>query len=160
MSVKYTKCRVTNEKIPIIFSYGIQPIANDFNNTKSFSKDTKFEMKTAFNQKNYLFQLVKAPKPAKLFNKNYSFLSSTSKNMKIHFKKIADKIKLLYLKKTGSIMEIGCNDGIFLKNFKNYNHYGIEPSKNVFLKSKNLKLNVYNYFFNSNTDLLENSGLQ
>ena len=61
MSIKYTKCRVTNEKIPIIFSYGIQPIANDFNNAKNFSKDNKFEMKTAFN-KNYLFQLVDALK--------------------------------------------------------------------------------------------------
>ena len=151
MSIKYTKCRVTNEKIPIIFSYGIQPIANDFNNAKNFSKDTKFEMKTAFNKKNYLFQLADAPKPVKLFNKNYSFLSSTSKNMEIHFKTIANKIKLKHLKKNGSIMEIGCNDGIFLKNFKKYNHYGIEPSRNVFLKSKNLKLNVYNYFFNSNT---------
>ena len=48
-------------------------------------------MKTAFN-KNYLFQLVDAPKPVKLFNKNYSFLSSTSKNMEIHLKRLPIKL--------------------------------------------------------------------
>ena len=51
-------------------------------------------------------------------------------------------------------MEIGCNDGIFLKNFKNYNHYEL-PSRNVFLKSKNLKLNVYNYFLIQNVKNLK-----
>jgi hypothetical protein len=44
-------------------------------------------------------------------------------------------------------MEIGCNDGIFLQNFKNFDHLGIEPSKNVYTISKSKKLNVINSFF-------------
>ena len=44
-------------------------------------------------------------------------------------------------------MEIGCNDGIFLQNFKNLNHLGIEPSKNVWQISKSKNLNVINSFF-------------
>ena len=47
-----------------------------------------------------------------------------------------------------SILEIGCNDGVFLENFKNSTHLGVEPSKNVFKLSKKRKLNVDNSFFN------------
>lgn len=143
---KFTKCKVTGKKIPIIFNFGKMPIANNF--AKTVNQNNLYEMKIAFNQSNGLFQLVEAPKPKKLFNDSYAFLSSTSKHMKKHFKKIAGEIKKKETKKNFNIMEIGCNDGIFLKNFKNYNHLGIEPSKNVYDISKLKKLNVENSFFN------------
>ena len=84
--------------------------------------------------------------------KNYltitmAFLSSTSDYMTKHFETMAERIKKKELKKNSYVMEIGCNDGIFLKNFKNYNHLGIEPSKNVYKISKLKKLNVINSFF-------------
>ena len=52
--------------------------------------------------------------------------------MTLHFKKYFDWSRK-YLKKDSKIIEIGSNDGTFLKNFKkaNYTHLGIEPSKNV-----------------------------
>ena len=57
--------------------------------------------------------------------------------MKEHFKTIAENKKI---KKESRIMEI--DDGIFLQNFKNYNHLGIEPSSNVCKISK-LKTQCY-----------------
>tara|TARA_A100001015_G_scaffold223682_1_gene252001 strand:- start:1565 stop:2794 length:1230 start_codon:yes stop_codon:yes gene_type:complete len=144
---KQTNCKVTGKKIPIVFNFGKMPIANEF--SKIVSQKNFYEMKIAFNENNGVFQLVDAPKPKKLFNKNYAFLSSTSYFMKDHFKKIANKIKKR-MKSKFSIMEIGCNDGIFLQNFRSYNHLGVEPSKNVFNISKSKKLNVVNSFFNMN----------
>ena len=146
MSIKleYTKCKITGQKIPIVFNFGKMPIANNF--SKEVDKKNFYQMKIAFNEQNGLFQLVNAPKPTKLFNSNYAFLSSTSNSMRIHFKKIAKKIKKK-LKKNSKIMEIGSNDGIFLQNFKHYNHLGIEPSTNVYKISKSKKLNVINSFF-------------
>ena len=146
MSLKkqFTKCKVTGQKVPIIFNFGKMPIANNFSNT--FDKKNLYEMKIAFNESNGLFQLVSAPKPKKLFNDNYAFMSSTSNSMKIHFKKVANNIKKM-MKKNSKIMEIGCNDGIFLQNFKNFDHLGIEPSKNVCDVSRSKKLNVLNSFF-------------
>ena len=44
-------------------------------------------------------------------------------------------------------MEIGCNDGIFLQNFKNFKHLGIEPSKNVCNISRSKNIKVLNSFF-------------
>ena len=143
--MKYCKCNITGKKIPIIFSYGSMPIANDF--SKKINKKKNYNMQIAFNKENGIFQLVSAPKPKKLFNKNYAFLSSTSNSMKQHFKKVAHNIKRRFRKKNFKIMEIGCNDGIFLQNFKNLNHLGIEPSKNVWQISKSKNLNVINSFF-------------
>ena len=141
---EYTKCKVTGEKIPVIFNFGKMPIANNF--SKNYTKKNLYKMKIAFNESNGLFQLVDAPKPKKLFNENYAFMSSTSKSMQIHFKEIARKIMKM-MRKNSRIMEIGCNDGIFLKNFKNFNHLGIEPSKNVCDISRSKKLKVVNSFF-------------
>ena len=91
LKTKFTKCKVTGQKIPIIFNFGRMPIANNFSN--KVDKKNLYEMKIAFNENNGLFQLVNAPKPKKLFNDSYAFISSTSHSMKIHFKKIAYNIK-------------------------------------------------------------------
>jgi tRNA G46 methylase TrmB len=50
-----------------------------------------------------------------------------------HFKKYFEWVKKKYLNKKSNVIEIGSNDGSFLKNFKNgnFNHLGAEPSKNV-----------------------------
>ena len=144
--MRYCKCKITGEKIPVILSYGNMPIANDF--SKKINKKDNYKMQIAFNEKNGVFQLVSAPKPKKLFNKNYAFMSSTSKNMQKHFTQVSEIIKKRFLKNKFKIMEIGCNDGIFLQNFKKFNHLGVEPSKNVFRISKSKKLNVVNSFFN------------
>ena len=65
---KYTKCRVTGQKIPIIINFGKMPIANNF--SQNVDKKNFYNMSVAFNENNGLFQLVSAPKPKKLFNKN------------------------------------------------------------------------------------------
>ncbi len=142
--MEFTKCKVTGQKIPVIFNFGKMPIANNF--SKKVNKKNLYQMKIAFNESNGLFQLVNAPKPKKLFNNNYAFISSTSKSMQIHFNSVAKNIKKM-MNKNSKIMEIGCNDGIFLQNFKKFDHIGVEPSKNVFNISKSKKLNVLNSFF-------------
>ena len=65
LKTQYTKCKVTGQKIPIIFNFGKMPIANNF--SKNHTKQNLYEMKIAFNESNGLFQLVDAPKPKKLF---------------------------------------------------------------------------------------------
>ncbi len=144
LKMEFTKCKVTGQKIPVIFNFGKMPIANNF--SKKVNKKNLYQMKIAFNESNGLFQLVNAPKPKKLFNNNYAFISSTSKFMQTHFNSVAKNIKKM-MNKNSKIMEIGCNDGIFLQNFKKFDHIGVEPSKNVFNISKSKKLNVLNSFF-------------
>ena len=56
-----------------------------------------------------------------------------------------------FLNRKSKVIEIGSNDGTFLRNFKTsgYEHLGIEPSKNVANYSKKInKVKVKNEFFN------------
>ena len=70
-----------------------------------------------------------------------------------HFKNYFKWVKKKFLSKKSKIIEIGSNDGSFLKNFEknNFDHLGFEPSKNVADYSrKNYRVNVFNGFFNTN----------
>ena len=54
-----------------------------------------------------------------MFNKNYPFYTSSSKFMINHFKNFSNWIKKKFkMDKDFKILEIGSNDGTFLKNFK------------------------------------------
>lgn len=150
MTFKFSKCFLTGKKIPIVINFGKMPIANKFHKNQK-EMVTYFNMNLSFNKKYSLAQLSNAPSPKKLFNEEYAFLSSTSKNMEIHFKMAAQEIKNKFYGKKISILEIGCNDGIFLKNFKNQDHIGIEPAKNVAVIAKNNNLKILNEFLNLNT---------
>jgi methylation protein EvaC len=58
-----------------------------------------------------------------------------------------------YVKKKFSpkkILEIGSNDGIFLKNFNNILRVGVEPCKNLALITNKLGIKTYANFWNTN----------
>ena len=143
------KCRITKEQCKIFLNLGKMPIANGFLKKKNFKNEFFFPLKVSFCKSLSLVQLVSHPKPSKMFNKNYPFYTSSSNSMVKHFKKYANWIKKKYLKKNSSLLELGSNDGTFLKNFdKNY-CIGFEPSKSVHDVAKSKKLLSINKFFNS-----------
>ena len=114
-------------------SFGKMPIANGFLNKKNFNNEFYFNMEVGFSSSISLFQLNDHPAPKLMFNNNYPFFTSSSKYMVKHFKKYSSWIKKNYYNNVKNIIEIGSNDGSFLKNFKSKktNILGIEPSKNV-----------------------------
>ena len=81
-----------------------------------------------------MVQLVDQPDREQMFNEEYPFFSGTSKVMEAHFKEFADHAIKDYISDDSPfVVEIGSNDGIMLKNFKEkgIRHLGIEPSENV-----------------------------
>ena len=143
------KCRITNNKCKIFLDLGKMPIANGFLKKKQFAKEYFFSLKVAFSEKLSLVQLVNHPNPSKMFNKNYPFYSSSSSFMIGHFKKYATWIKKKFLKKGDKILELGSNDGTFLKNFdSNYYSIGYEPSESVHKVALSNDVNSINNFFN------------
>tara|TARA_B110000008_G_scaffold278945_1_gene324243 strand:+ start:991 stop:2187 length:1197 start_codon:yes stop_codon:yes gene_type:complete len=146
-------CKITNNKIKPFMSFGLMPIANGFLEKKNFKNEFLFKMEVGFSKDISLFQLNDHPKPKLMFNKNYPFFTSSSKNMVNHFKNYSKWIKKNYFKNPKNVIEIGSNDGTFLKNFKNTkaNILGIEPSKNVALLANKRKINTINKFFNFKT---------
>ena len=74
-------------------------------------------MEVGFSEKISLFQLNKFSNPKVIHSVNYPFYTASSEYMKTHFKKYADWVQKEYLKSHSKLIEVGSNDGTFLKNF-------------------------------------------
>ena len=146
-------CKITKKRIKPFMSFGLMPIANGFLKKEYFKKEFLFKMEVGFSKEISLFQLNDHPKPKLMFNKNYPFFTSSSKYMIKHFKEYSNWVKKYYFKKTRKVIEIGSNDGTFLKNFKSPKTeiLGIEPSKNVATVAMKKKINTINKFFSFKT---------
>ncbi len=144
------KCKITNKNIEDLMSFGNMPIANGFLKSNEIDKEYFFEMKVGLSPEIGLFQLTNFPKVEMMFHDNYPFFTNSSNYMKKHFKDYANSITDNYIKSANDkIIEIGCNDGTMLKNFKDKNitSLGIDPSGNVAQIAKDKGLNVINDFF-------------
>lgn len=144
------RCKITNQHIKPFMSFGKMPIANAFLKKKDFNKEFFFNLEVGFSNKVSLFQLNDHPKPKQMFNSKYPFFTSSSVQMIKHFKNYANWIKKNYLKNFKNLIEIGSNDGTFLKNFEKnkYDVLGFEPSSNVAKISKKKGIKTINDFFN------------
>ena len=146
-------CKITGKKIKPFMSFGRMPIANGFLKKENFKKEFSFKMEVGFSKDLSLFQLNDHPTPKSMFNKNYPFFTSSSKYMIKHFKEYSSWIKKNYSNNIKKIIEIGSNDGSFLRNFKSKktNILGIEPSSNVANIAKKNGIKTINSFFSYKT---------
>jgi nucleoside-diphosphate-sugar epimerase len=136
-------------KLKRVVSLGYQPLANNLLNKKEEKCDL-YPLEVNFCEKCYNCQLSVAVDPKKMFL-NYLYTSSTSKLFKEHFINAANKyVKDFKLnKKKSYIIDIGSNDGIALKPFKDlgFKHIlGIEPAKNLSKLANKNKIKTYNGF--------------
>ena len=118
---------------------------------KRFLNEYFYDLKVGYSETSCLLQLVEQPEPEKMFHEEYAFFR-TSKLMTKHFSEWASKI-LDTKADSNFIIEIGCNDGIFLQNFVGTNHrcLGVEPSKNVAAVAKTKGIPIKNKFMNKET---------
>tara|TARA_B100000029_G_C17582522_1_gene960063 strand:- start:1149 stop:2351 length:1203 start_codon:yes stop_codon:yes gene_type:complete len=144
------KCKVSGKKITPFMSFGKMPMANGFLDKEEFKDEFFYELEVGFSEDNFLFQVNDHPKSNKIFNDKYPFYTHKSTYMTNHFRDYFNWIKKNFITNKSKVIEIGSNDGTFLKNFKNNNieHIGFEPSKNVASLSKQSGINVLNEFFN------------
>ena len=128
-------CRCCDSKnLKRVISLGYQPLANNLLDS-STGKDEVFPLEVNYCQDCYNCQLSYTVEAEKLFS-HYLYLSSTGLSFVNHFKEAATSyIKQFNLNKDYSqIIDIGSNDGIALKPFKDLgfkNILGIEPAKNL-----------------------------
>ena len=144
-------CRVTGSKLTEVLTFGKQPLGNGFLLPQNFANEYFYEMSLGFSEESMMLQLIHQPSPEVMFHKEYAFFSSTSRNMELHFKNFAQSvIDSGYLQgKDPFVIELGCNDGIMLKNFadRSIRHLGIEPSKNVADKANQIGVKTVTEFF-------------
>ena len=144
-----------NMDLKRVVSLGYHPLANNLLNKKN-EKCELYPLELNYCPVCHNCQLSVAVDPRKMFS-NYLYTSSTSKSFKNHFISAAKKyIKEFKLNKKSLIIDIGSNDGVALKPFKDFgykNILGIEPATNLsklanknniktfngYLEKKNLK---------------------
>ncbi len=154
MLMKYYKfdCRSCgNKKLKRVVSLGYQPLANNLLDKKNNDSDL-YPLEVNFCENCFNCQLSVSVDPKKMFT-NYLYTSSTSKIFRDHFIKASTKyIKEFNLKPNKSyIIDVGSNDGVALKPFKDLKFkkiLGIEPAKNLAKLANKNKIKTFNGFLN------------
>jgi nucleoside-diphosphate-sugar epimerase/SAM-dependent methyltransferase len=150
MSCYKFDCRSCGEtKLKRVVSLGYQPLANNLLKNKNEKTDF-YPLEMNYCPRCHNCQLSISIEPKKMFS-NYLYTSSTSKSFREHFVNASKKyIKELKLKpKKSYIIDIGSNDGVALKPFKDLgfqNIVGIEPAKNLAKIANKNKIKTLNFF--------------
>ena len=111
---------------------GKQPIANSFlasNSKKSLSSEFFYNLSVSFDTENFLVSITNPVNPKIQYTDQYAHRASESTTMRNAFKKIANKLKKKF--KPRIVMEIGSNDGVFIRNFSKKKIIAVEPCKNL-----------------------------
>ena len=144
------ECRsCENINLKRVVSLGYQPLANNLLNKKE-EKCELYPLEVNYCPNCHNCQLSVAVDPKKMFS-NYLYTSSTSSLFRNHFVEATKSyIKQLKLKpKKSYIIDIGSNDGIALKPFKDLGFnkiLGIEPAKNLAKLANKNKIKTFNGF--------------
>ena len=128
---------------------GLQPLANKFLTKKDLLKEKSenyYRLELGFNTKSRLVSILNTISSKRMFDNKYPYRASMSKTMLNSFKNLADKINNKF--KPNFIMEIGSNDGSFIKNFNKKKAIGIEPCSNMAKITRNMGYKTYTNFWN------------
>jgi dTDP-4-dehydrorhamnose 3,5-epimerase-like enzyme/2-polyprenyl-3-methyl-5-hydroxy-6-metoxy-1,4-benzoquinol methylase len=142
-------CRVCNSRnLILIHSFGLSPLANNLaDNKKSRASTYPLELNYCKDCNN--IQLNVVVDPTVLFNE-YLYTSSTSQFFVSHFEELAsDLVEKLNLDKESVVVDIGSNDGIFLKPLieRNIKTIGVEPASNLAKDANKNNLETINSYF-------------
>ena len=123
---------------------GMQPLANSFLKSKK-KREFKYNLSIGFDTKNFLVSLMKTVNPKKQYTKFYAHRASESKTMREAFRSVGKRlIKRFNPKLT---LEIGSNDGVFIKNFRKDKVISIEPCLNLARITKKNGFKTYANFW-------------
>jgi hypothetical protein len=146
-------CRLCNGNLKTVLEFGETPLANSYPKTKDETEPliplTVVKCKDCGH-----VQLQETVNPHTLFD-NYLYASSDSPSLRNHFAEYAKDIRARFSQKDYDyfqIMDIGCNDGILLREFHNLgyiNLLGVEPAANIAaIAQKEIPMSkIYNEYF-------------
>lgn len=148
-----TSCRSCgNKHLERVASLGESPLANNL--TDSFDeKSETFPLEMNYCPKCHNCQLSVVVPPEKMFD-NYLYTSSTAASFRKHFEDAADKyISEFGLNQDTLVVDIGSNDGIFLKPLRDrgIKILGVEPAKNIAKVANKNKITTLNAYFDVKT---------
>ena len=121
---------------------GKQPIANGFLYEDSIDNEYFFNLGVGFDEETKLVTQTEYVDGELMFNDDYVYRGSMSKTMRDHFKLLSDKIS-----PEAKILEIGSNDGVFIKHFDTKNAIAVEPCGNFAKETQDMGYTTYAEFW-------------
>jgi len=125
---------------------GKQPIANGFLYKDQIKDEYFFNLGVAFDEDTKLITQTEYVDPPLMFNDEYVYRGSMSQTMREHFKELSG-----VLWKNDSpmpkILEIGSNDGVFLKHWPTDSTVAVEPCGNFAKETQDMGYTTYAEFW-------------
>tara|TARA_B100000959_G_scaffold282075_1_gene347672 strand:- start:75 stop:2471 length:2397 start_codon:yes stop_codon:yes gene_type:complete len=148
-SYKFNCRSCGNTNLKRVVSLGFQPLANNLLNKKNDECES-YPLELNYCPSCHNCQLSVSVDPKKMFS-NYLYLSSVSDTFKKHFIEAASKYteEFKLSPKKSYIIDIGSNDGVALKPFRDMGFkkiLGIEPAKNLAKLANKNKIKTINCF--------------
>ena len=136
---------------------GKQPIANKFLKKDELGDEFFYDLKVVFDEDTKLVSLRNFVKPELMFNEDYVYHTSLSVPMVEHFKNTSEMLMKEFNPLT--VMEIGSNDGAFLKNWPNDYSIGVEPCGNFANVTEDMGYQTYSEFWTTElSEKIKNDG--
>ena len=148
-------CRLcSSSELTSVLKLASTPPANAFVCKKDLDKDQKkYPLEVFFCESCSHLQLVEVVDPIELFE-NYVYVSGTSKVFINHFAEYAKSIVEKYNPSFESyVLDIGSNDGTFLKFFKEmgFSVIGVDPAREISKKAQEDGIIMFTDFFTLET---------
>lgn len=144
-------CRICSSKdLELVLDLGNQPWCNNFLTKSELGKEKYYPLALIFCNKCSLVQLNYTVKKEIMFS-DHTYLSGVTNSLSAHFKDLRDEvIKKFKIKTAKTILDIGSNDGTFLKHFKaiKWKVLGVEPAKRIAKIANKTGIKTLNKFFN------------
>lgn len=142
----------SSSKFDLVINLGEHPLVNSLISKDNLQKkDPTFKIKVFQCRKCKLVQIKDVIDANEIYKKvDYLYFSSDMPSLDKYFKLYADDLKKRFLKKNNFVVEIGSNDGVMLRFFKNsHKILGIDPATNVVLRSIKKGVPAIPMFFGS-----------
>jgi len=129
---------------------GKQPITNSFLNEGEFDNEFLFNLKAVFDDETKLVSLKEFVSPEMMFNNVYAHRASESYTMRESFKKLAKKLQKEFFPTGANVLEIGSNDGVFIRHFNPDTTVAVEPCSNLAELTNDMGYKTYPEFWDTN----------
>ena len=144
------QCRIcSSDNITMFLSLGIHPHCNNFLKKEQLYHETLYPLDVYYCNNCSLVQ-IEYTIPKEVMFLNYPYVSGTTRTLREHFKKSANRIAQRFpLNKEDLVVDIGSNDGTWLKYFKQFGvkTLGVEPASNIVRIAVKNGIETVNDFF-------------
>ncbi len=122
------KCKLCEQQsIEEVIDFGRVALAGGFLKPEGFAHEQRYPLRVGFCTSCYSMQVIDTVEPETMFRDDYFYHASATRTMREHAASYANDLLLYHTKR---ILEIGCNDGVMLRELRKLapEVIGVDPS--------------------------------